>query len=192
MFAFGADGQVWIARSDTSKLTRVKPDGTNATDFSLLSGGSPDSSANYEMLLAADGNIWFTSQNGLGRVTSSGSITIFTQTSVDNLIASVGGMWVSGYSTLISVANDGTQTLYSNTCDGRIASSTSDTIWCAGRGYNEGVRLFFTTPGTGATSVTKNVFINTKGNFTGIGGLVADTAGRIWYINGSKVGFIVP
>ena len=193
MIAFGSDGNLWIARSDAYKITRIKPDGTAAAEFTLINNGSSTFYSNYEMVLGTDGNLWFTSPSGLGRITTSGAITIFQQQSFENLIISGSSLWGSSYSGLVRVATDGTLTTYPQSCSGKIAAVSSSSFWCTGSsGSGNGIRLSYSTIGAGTSSVTKNVIVGQSVYYTSVSAIAADANGKIWYVNGSKIGVITP
>jgi hypothetical protein len=193
MIAFGSDGNLWIARSDAYKITRIKPDGTGATDFTLINNGFSSFYPSYEMVLGGDGNLWFTSPSGLGRITPTGAITIFQQQSFDNLIVSGASLWGSSFSGLVRTATDGTQTSYPQSCSGRIAAASSSSFWCTGNSSSgNGIRLFNSTIGAGTSSVTKSIIIGQSSFFTSATAIASDTNGKIWYINSSKIGVITP
>jgi len=71
----GADGNFWFTDTGTPAIGRITPDGT-ITQFPLAPGSFPNALA-----VGSDGNIWFTDRDttpGLGRVTSTGAITMFS------------------------------------------------------------------------------------------------------------------
>ena len=192
MIAFGADGNLWIARSDSYKITRIKPDGTASVDFSLINTGYSFNQS-YDFVLGPDGNLWFTSPTGLGRITATGAITIFSQQSVSNLIVAGSTLWASSYSGLTLLATDGTGVAYPQSCSGRFASSASSTFWCAGGpNLSSGNRLSVSTLGTGTSSVTRSVIIGSGNNYNTASSVVTDSNGKIWYVIGTKIGVITP
>jgi streptogramin lyase len=77
--ALGPDGNLWFTEPSQEKIGRITPAGT-ITEHSIPSGLL--SSAKLAGIAAgSDGNLWFTissSQGGIGRITPSGAITVFT------------------------------------------------------------------------------------------------------------------
>jgi hypothetical protein len=72
-------------------------------------------------------------------------------------------------------------------------SKSTHSFWCTGSSSSgNGIRLSNTTIGAGTSSVTKNIILGQSNFFTSATAIVADTNGKIWYINGSKVGVFTP
>ena len=194
MIAFGSDGNLWIARADSFKLTRIKPDGTGATEYPL-----PENyqvfNANGDMLLAPDGNLWFITggSGNLGRVTSSGAITLFSSQSYQSIAVVGTELWGSAYGVLYRIASDGKQTGLPQTCSGRFTPGPNKMFWCTGASnLGNSVRLAVTTIGTPASNVTQNVILSSSNNYELVSAVVTASDGKIWYTTGSKIGVITP
>ena len=195
MIAFGSDGNLWIARADSFKISRIKPDGTAAVEFTLLNNSFGVFNTSNEMLLAPDGNLWFTSagSSSLGRVTSSGAVTMFSSQSIDGLTVSGTELWGSNYSALVRIASDGTITGFSQTCSGRFTPGSNKTFWCTNSSsFDNSLRLGLTTIGTPASNVTQSVILSPVKNFESAIAVVTASDGKIWYTTGSKIGVITP
>jgi hypothetical protein len=201
IIAFGSDGNLWIARSDSSNITRMQTDGSNANTFPVISGGigigTSFSSAN-EMLLGPDGNIWFTTSNGYGKVTPTGSITVAaTGSGLTGMIFSDGAFWItSQYSNSFTRVDPTatTATVYISTCSGtRIARGSDSAFWCGGSGGFYGFNdILLRTTLTGTVGTTGNVILSPAVYGSQATDLVADSNGKIWYLRGTKIGVISP
>jgi hypothetical protein len=199
MIAFGSDGNLWIARSDSNNLTRMQTDGSNAATFALA-GSSSFGNSFYngnEMLLGPDGNVWFTNSSGYGRVTLSGSITILNTSfySAGGLIMFDGALWVSSQygNTLTRVNTDGTTVNYTNTCGSfRFARGGDGAFWCAGNGFassGDGLRRTVLTATVGSN---EGIALPVIVNGSSVSELVADSNGKLWYARGAKIGVVTP
>ncbi len=201
MIAVGSDGNLWIARGDSSSITRMQTDGSNPTTFVLTGGGigiSTSFSTINEMLLGLDGNIWFTNSSGYGKVTPTGSITAMTAGSgLAGMVFSDGAFWlISQYSSgFIRVDPNGTAaTTYTSTCGGtRIARASDSAFWCTGNGafygFNDTVQR---TTLTGTVGTTGSVILSPAVYGSQATDLIADSNGKIWYLKGTKIGVISP
>jgi streptogramin lyase len=72
--ALGSDGNIWF--TETAGIGRITPAGV-VTEFSLAPNDDPSS----KIAAGPDGNLWFTQFNDdrVGRITSDGSVTLYTQ-----------------------------------------------------------------------------------------------------------------
>ncbi len=199
MITVGSDGNLWIARGDSSSITRMQTDGSNPTTFVLTGGGIGifiSFSSIHEMLLGPDGNIWFTNSSGYGKVTPTGSITaITTGSGLAGMIFSDGAFWlISQYSnSYIRVdPNASAATTYTNTCSGsRIARGSDNAFWC-GSSFFSGSDNLQRTVLTGTIGTTGNVLLPPAVNSSSVTDLVADSNGKIWYLRGTKIGVVSP
>jgi IPT/TIG domain len=201
MIAVGSDNNLWIARGDSSSITRMQTDGSNANTFPVISGGvgiSTSFSSANEMLLGPDGNIWFTTSNGYGKVTPTGSITVAaTSSGLTGMIFSDGAFWIaSQYSNNFTRVdpNATTATTYTSTCSGsRIARGSDSAFWCGGNGGFYGFNdIVLRTTLTGTVGTTGNVILSPAVYASQATDLVADSNGKIWYLRGTKIGVISP
>ncbi len=198
MITVGSDGNLWIARGDSSSITRMQTDGSNPVTFVLTGGGIGifiSFSSINEMLLGPDGNIWFTNSSGYGKVTPTGSITaITTGSGLGGMIFSDGAFWlISQYSSnFIRVDTNGTATTYTNTCSGsRIARGSDSAFWC-GSSFFSGNDNLQRTVFTGTVGVTGNVLLPSAVSYSQVADVVADSNGKIWYLRGTKIGLVSP
>jgi streptogramin lyase len=194
--AFGADGNVWLARSDTNKITRVQPDGTAATDFNLIGSGYSSFSYGADLRLGPDGNLWFTNSDGYGRITPSGAITTFSGRVSSPLVVAGGALWGNdgSTSTLLKIQTDGTKTAFTGGCfaSGSLASSSATQFWCAsGIGLSGPARLESLEVSAGGV-VRRSVFFESRQLGVTISDVITDANGKVWYINGSRVGVFTP
>jgi IPT/TIG domain len=189
MIAVGSDGNLWISRIDSNAITRIQTDGSNATTFPLLGVDSRaiSFSGSNEMLLAPDGNLWFTIQNGYGKVTPSGVTSILSST-VDSraMIISDNAVWLNLGGIFTRFNTDGTTATYTDTCYGRLFARASDgTFWCTNGDLLERTGL------SGTTGVTQ--FISLSGNsYSALSDIVSDSSGKLWFLSGSRIGVIAP
>lgn len=195
MIAFGSDDNLWIARSDSYKITRIKPDGTQAADFSFIAQSNSSFNSNYQLVLGPDNNLWFTSPSGLGRITVTGSITMFSQYYVSSLVSLDGYLWTSSSSALIRVATDGTTASYFQIGFGKLTAGVSGTLWSVGGpNLSSSTKIELVTIGAGNFGVTGSVILDSNSNFSSLSDIATDSTGKIWYINSnsSKVGVLTP
>jgi IPT/TIG domain len=195
MIAFGADGNLWVARTDAFKLTRMKPDGTAATEFTPVNSSFSSFNSSGEMLLAPDGNVWFTSTSSYGRVTSSGEITTFQGYNTSSLSVFDNALWGANYGGLVKIGNDGLMTTWSNGCGGRVAKGSDTAVWCSGNNYYYGAEARLNRVVLGATpdaSVSTVILLPAESNSSSVAEVTADSNGRIWYLRGSKLGVLQP
>jgi uncharacterized repeat protein (TIGR01451 family)/CSLREA domain-containing protein len=70
--ALGSDGNVWFPEYDSSRIGRIKPDGT-INEYVIL-GFEPEP---LRIVAGPDGNLWFTENNSksIGRITTGGSVS---------------------------------------------------------------------------------------------------------------------
>jgi hypothetical protein len=197
MIAFGSDGNLWIAHNDNgSRITRIQPDGSNASAF-VLAGGSSSFSSGNEMLLGPDNNLWFTTSGGYGRITPGGSITILSTGyySATTMILSDGALWVNGsYSaSLLQVDVNGTTTPYTNTCTtSRFARGSDNAFWCLGGYYGSG-DLLRRSVLNGSSGSNEGIALPSSGGYSnGISDLVSSSTGKIWYLRNNKIGLVTP
>jgi hypothetical protein len=199
MIAVGSDNNLWIARGDSSSITRMQTNGSNATTFVLTGGGIgifTSFSSIHEMLLGPDGNIWFTNSSGYGKVTPTGSITVITTGSgLAGMTFSDGAFWlISQYSSnFIRVDPNGTAaTTYTNTCSGsRIARGSDSAFWC-GSSFFSGSDHLQRTVLAGTIGTNGNVLLPPAVNSSSVSDLVTDSSGKIWYLRGTKIGVVSP
>lgn len=192
MIAIGSDGNLWIARSDSDSITRMQPDGSNPTSFQITTGffGLTFSAAT-EMLLAPDGNLWFTNSLGYGKITPAGSITLIRgYNSGSAMILSEGALWISAASSsgLTRVSMDGTATEYSNTCmnSARFARGFDNAFWCVGNDYPNYVYGLRRTVVAGSSATNEGIAVPTS-NPVPVMEVIADTQGNLWFIQGNKI-----
>ena len=199
MIAVGSDDNLWIARGDSSSITRMQTDGSNPTTFILTGGGigiSTSFSSSNEMLLGLDGNIWFTNSSGYGKVTPGGSISVVTTGSgLAGMIIADGAFWITSQyaQNFIRVDTNGTATTYTSTCNSlRIARGADNAFWCGGSIYYGNNDTLQRTVFTGTVGVTGNVLLSPAVNYSPVADVVADSNGKIWYLRGMKIGVVSP
>ena len=77
----GPDRYLWFSQPGTPQIGRVLQDGSLLREFSVAPAGSPS-----EITFGADGSLWFgaTGPNGLVRLTTGGTVTVYPTTNVSN------------------------------------------------------------------------------------------------------------
>ncbi len=195
--AFGADGNIWFSRTDSFKIGRIQPDGTNLVEFVVPSANFASSfSVSNELVLATDSNIWFTaSSTGIGRISASGAITILSNvsgTGASTILVHDNALWLgSTFGNITRVTYNGEITNV-GACGGSNPVVGSDNhFWCAssalfGFGTNLG-RLPISTVASNATSQTIQV-----GTSNMVSGIASDSNGNIWFIVGNTVKVLTP
>ncbi len=111
--AAGPDRNIWLIEwSNSNSLIRIgrfTPQGTYAAytiPFTLVGAAGADFAAS-SLIPGPDGALWFTTRQSVGRVTTSGSVTLYSvpgamtnlnATTADNIVvASDGALWFPGY-----------------------------------------------------------------------------------------------
>lgn len=80
----GPDGSVWAMENHTGRVARIAPNGT-ITEFVT---GAP---ATGDITAGPDGNLWFMRHEGVGRITTTGVVTLFATPT-----ATGGGLMTAG------------------------------------------------------------------------------------------------
>jgi hypothetical protein len=196
-FVFNA-GYIWFLRTDSGKIGKMLPDGTGITEFAVPSGsfGSSSFSTSNDFVIGPDGNLWFTQQyGGLGRITPTGAITVLSNVNQSNakILVHDNALWLnSGYSSIQRVTTDGTVT-NTSTCGGNhLAVGADNYFWC---GASFAINSAFLN-----RQIISNTQTNVLAQSIGIGNttssqisdLISDSSGKIWYINGNRVGVLTP
>jgi hypothetical protein len=195
-FVFNA-GYIWFLRTDSGKIGKMLPDGTNISEFTVPSSfGSNSFSTSNDFVIGPDGNLWFTQQyGGLGRITPAGAITVLSNVSQSNakILVYDNALWInSGYSSIQRITADGTVT-NTSTCGGiNLAVGADNYFWCGG--------TFATNSAFLNRQIISTTQTNTLAQSIGLGSttssqvseIISDSNGRIWYINGNKVGVLTP
>jgi virginiamycin B lyase len=101
--AFGSDQNLWVTTFQGGVVARITPSGAE-TDFAV----APTNADMYSMTAGPDGALWFTecedfSTGGIGRITTSGSYTLYP-TGCEEVITSGpdGNLWFGDNGTSIS------------------------------------------------------------------------------------------
>lgn len=117
----GPDGNVWVTDSVRQSIDRITPSGT-ITEYQLPQIGN---ARVWGVAAGADGNLWFTTSNfsqssaPFGKITTSGSITLFTPPSEMDLRAIVNGpdgnLYAGDFSGngIVRITTDGVATEFS-------------------------------------------------------------------------------
>lgn len=69
--AVGPDRNIWFTELGTGKIGRLIPASGTITEFSTPSASTKD------IIAGTDGNLWFTGDQAIGRITTSGTTTLF-------------------------------------------------------------------------------------------------------------------
>ncbi len=187
---FGADGNIWFLRTDSAKIGRIQPDGTNATEFSVPAGnfGFGGFSVSSDIVLATDGNFWFTQYyGGVGRITPSGSITLLANISGNKILVHDNAIWI-GNGSITRIAFDGTITSIGN-CGNQLAVGSDGYFWCVGN-YSSGATLGRRTITTTSSNVQPQIISVSSNN--SVSDIISDSNGKLWFIVGNKVSVLMP
>jgi virginiamycin B lyase len=213
----GPDNRIWFLESGGSNIGRIDADGKNLVLFPVPLGGSTFSNA-LDIKLGPDGNVWFSAPSGgLGKITPSGAVTVYSTTVANGSSSSPSGltsgpnnlMWFTNgsvYSTgasLGSIDASGTVTLVNpsgnpNSTVGtgqRLASDSSGNLWFGilnGIAGNAPYLLGRFKPGTAYTPLAVASPASSGCCSLGVNDVVF-VGGRVWYARqGNTVGFITP
>ncbi len=195
-FVFNA-GYVWFLRTDSGKIGKMLFDGTNITEFIVPNSSSSSSfSTGNDLVSGPDGNLWFTQQyGGLGRITSAGAITVLSgaNQSSTRILVHDNALWLNpGYTYVQRVTTEGTVSNTSSCGGYYLAVGADNHFWCG------------STFSSNDISLNRQIITTTQSNLTaqsiGIGStassqisdLISDSNGKIWYIQGNKVGVLTP
>ncbi|HKD17605.1 MAG TPA: hypothetical protein VKG23_07020 [Thermoanaerobaculia bacterium] len=110
----GPDGALWFNEAAANKIGRITLQG-DVTEF-------PTPDATFGIATGPDGNLWFTTYDGIGRMTTSGAVTIFSPPSGTDpsefsafwiVNGPDGAMWFSvGQGSIGRITTDGSMTLF--------------------------------------------------------------------------------
>jgi hypothetical protein len=158
----GADGNLWVAGwnsySETGDISRVTPTGT-FTDFPF-SGTVKGSPSIGQMLNGPDGAVWFTAGSNIGRIDSSGNMSVVasvTNAPTNLIVGPDENFWFVDGANVDKMTTSGTITQYtlpgsSSTGQLRFAVGSDGNFW-APFPYGQQTLLKFSTSGAVVSSV---------------------------------------
>lgn len=191
--AFGADGNIWISRTDSYKITRIQPDGTSATEFVVPNSnfGSGSFSVGNKFVLAADSNLWFTQNSaGIGRITATGAITIISNLFPANnsIISYNNAIWLSNsFAGITRVAYDGTITNIGSCGGSGLAVGKDGYFWCGQNFATSGGVITRRIITATSSNVPAEGISVTNTNSAQISDVMNDSDGNIWFIINGKI-----
>ncbi len=129
----GPDGNLWFSEQYTNKIARITPSGT-ITEFSDPStDGFPTA-----ITAGADGNLWFSDKDGLGKISPSGSTTLYPFSGGAQCLTAGPDqkVWFTdGNGNIDSVTSDGTiTTVATGVGGGCITTDSNGNLWFTGNG----------------------------------------------------------
>jgi hypothetical protein len=194
---FGSDGNIWFSRTDSFKIGRIQPDGTNFTEFTIPTSGS--FTIWNDIVKTSDGNIWFTSDYGaLGRITSDGSITILPNTNLSNgrILVHDNSIWLNNGSGSISrITYDGIVTTVGYCGSSYLAIDNDNNFWCGSQPNSSIIslsKLTITAPNLNFIIQTVAMYNASDVNYSTVSDLISDSTGKIWFIIGNIVSVLTP
>ncbi len=192
MITLGADGNLWAANVNANEIVRLPLKGGSPQTFVVPSPSNfPVFLQRGEMLLAADGNVWFTSKAGYGKITPSGTVTMLSSTPVEGIIQLDNAIWI-GSPELTRIDFNNTATKAGGSCNGSsFARGKDGAFWCSeptGFGSSQGIGRTTTVSGV---STTETIIVG-DGDSSYLEGLAATSTGKIWYSIGNRIGLINP
>ena len=186
----GPDGNLWYTDTNGRRIGRVTPTGT-VTEYSVDTGvgGGPEA-----ITAGPDGNLWFTQgSNGLGRMTTAGALTRFTNIQASEGIATGadGNLWATSYFGPIQRVSTagvvtGTFTLPSYVSPGAITAGPDGNLWFTDGADDSIGRI---TTGGQVTLVTTGVSLD-----SGPRDITTGPDGNLWFTEqtADQVGRITP
>lgn len=180
--AVDAKGDAWFAEPSGGKIAEVTPGGS-FTEYSVPSEPLWDSL--NDLTIGADGNIWFTASNYVGRMTPSGSFTMFPTTENagvnDIAVASDGNVWFTqtehqvGYVTPAGQVTEFNIPAYWPVWSWNITAGPGGTVWF------DATQLY---GGNYVYSITENGTM-TQYTVPGVGDITT-AGGRLWFPTGGE------
>ncbi len=201
----GPDGRVWFAGDDVvgSVTTAGVAACTNCleTFATTLVGLLGEARGANSIVAGPDGALWFTNygENSIGRITPDGTITYFTDPTINGpagiTVGPDGALWFTNYNLVISNGSVTTGSIGRITTAGVISNYTDPTIDIPGAitAGPDGA-LWFTNDG-GNGSIGRITTSGAVSNYTDPGiddpqGITAGPDGALWFTNFGSVGRI--
>jgi hypothetical protein len=199
VIAIGSDDNIWVGHVNESKISRFDQNGSNLVSFELPVSSCCSSVGFYysgDMVLGADGNLWFTNGSYFGRIKPDGSAILLPTDSgpISGKLTRIGDdLWAfSNYTSVAKIATDGTITSVNLQCGGlRVARASDGYFWCS-QGYYYG-SAFGMVRSNSEGSVKQQIALPVNPNqSSSINDFIGSTTGKMWYISNSKIGYIKP
>ena len=170
----GGDGNMWVSAlgQGTNNIDRVANDGT-VTEFPIT---QIDRSVPVDIVLASDGNIWFSNQfDGFGFMTPTGAVTFYPTFKGDFIADGLNGtFWLSSSGLVVQVSSAPALRRQLNlpVQPGNMVLGSDKNMWLAQPGSVAQI-----TPG----SLRAYILPLFNGNPRGVGDLASGADGAIWF-----------
>ncbi len=191
----GPDGNLWFVDVQAVAIGRITPAGA-VSSFALPSGTPPPSG----IAAGADGNLWFSAPPAIGKITTAGVITIYTDPAVHDVASITAGpdhnMWFAalGSGSLGRITPAGVITMFGAGCfPFGVTAGADGNLWVScGRVFLSGGQSF------GQYGITR---VSPSGSITsfddpaivGAGSITLGPDGNAWFANGpGSIGRITP
>jgi IPT/TIG domain len=192
MITLGADGNLWAANVNANEIVRLPLKSGTPQTFVIPSPSSfPVFLQRGEMLLAADGNVWFTSSAGYGKITPNGTVTMLSSMPTQGIIQLDNAIWI-GSPSLTRIDFNHVTTKVGGLCGGSsFARGKDGAFWCSDASSSGSSQSIGRTTTTSGVDTTETIIVG-DGDSSYVGGLAATSTGKIWYSIGNRIGLINP